>query len=123
VKAAGLLSVALSAAVLSSGCGYRLVRHSEVFAQQIADDSAKIQSLEMQLTMLQVKCRDDSIRLENEITARRAAVAAITAAAPTPPSDSLLKARTAEVAVLKDQLTKVSEELDRIKRRLANPRG
>jgi hypothetical protein len=34
----------------------------------------------------------------------------------------MLKARAAEIASLKDQLAKVSTELDRIKRRLANPR-
>ncbi len=69
---------------------------------------------------LQSRCRADSLRLEGELAAERAAVVPTPAA---PPSDSLLKLRTAEVASLRDQLSKVTAELDRIKRRLANPRG
>lgn len=112
--------VAAGAALLSSGCGYRIVRNTDVTARRFAQDSASIATLKQQLGMLRVQCQADSVRLENELAAQRAAAAAI----PQPtPSDSALKVRTAEVAALRDQLAKVTAELDRIKRRLANPRG
>jgi hypothetical protein len=79
-------------------------------------------TLETQLAALQLRCRADSVRLENDLAAQRAAAATLVPPPP-PPSDTALKARTAEVATLRDQLVKVSAELDRIKRRLANPRG
>ncbi len=121
MKTFGLLAIALTAALLSSGCGYRIVRNSDVTAKRFARDSASITTLERQLVALRLQCRADSVRLENDLATQRAAVAALPPASP--PSDSALKVRTAEVATLKDQLTKVSAELDRIKRRLANPRG
>ena len=108
-------------AAFASGCGYRIVRNSDVTALRFARDSATISSLGQQLAALRLQSRADSMRLENELAAQRAAAAAIP---PAPaPSDTALKARTAEVAALKDQLAKVNAELDRIKRRLANPRG
>ena len=70
-----------------------------------------------QFVALQLQCHADSVRLESQLAAQRSS------AATAPQPDSLLKSRTAEVAALKDQLAKVSAELDRIKRRLANPRG
>ncbi len=77
-------------------------------------------NLRTQLVTLQTRCRADSVRLESMLVAQRA-----TASLPplTPEADSLLRARTLEVATLKDQLAKVSAELERIKRRLSNPRG
>jgi hypothetical protein len=115
-----IATVASSAALLSS-CGYRIVRNSDVTARRFVQDSATIRSLEQQLIALRASCRADSMRLEGEIAAQRAAAAVTPPPAPAP--DSLLKARIAEIAALKDQLSKVSAELDRIKRRLANPRG
>lgn len=121
MKAVAVFTIALSATILFSGCGYRVVHNSDVTAKRFAQDSASISSLQRQLAALTVKCRADSVRMESDLAAQRAAAAAIPP--PTPAADSLLKARAAEVATLKDQLTKVSAELDRIKRRLANPRG
>ena len=69
---------------------------------------------------LQMQCHADSARLESQLLAQRQSAIA---AAASPQADSLLKTRNAEVAALKDQLAKVNAELDRIKRRLANPRG
>lgn len=115
-----LLAAALTAALMSSGCGFRTVRNADVTAKRFAQDSASIATLERQLTTLRFQCQSDSIRLEKDLAAQRAAAAV---QPPPPPSDSALKVRTAEVAALKDQLTKVTAELDRIKRRLANPRG
>ncbi len=70
---------------------------------------------------LQMRCHSDSVRLESQLAAQRES--ALAAVAASPQSDSLLKVRTVEVNALKDQLAKVNAELDRIKRRLANPRG
>jgi hypothetical protein len=121
VKARTVFAIALTAALASSGCGYRIVRNSDVTAIRFAQDSATISSLRQQLAALRLQSHADSMRLEDELAAQRAAAAAVPP--PVPPSDTALKARTAEVAALKDQLTKVNAELDRIKRRLANPRG
>lgn len=119
-----MLAAATAAVLVSSGCGYRIVRNSDVTARRFAEDSASISSLQQELASLRLNCRTDSIRLANELAIQTAAAAAAAAAVPitTPSSDSLLKARAAEIASLKDQLAKVSTELDRIKRRLANPR-
>jgi predicted phage tail protein len=121
MKSLGLFTVAISAALMSSGCGYRIVRNSDVTAKRFARDSASIATLQQQLTALQARCRADSVRLEHDLATQHTAV--IAAPLQMPQNDSVLKARTAEIATLKDQLTKVSAELDRIKRRLANPRG
>ncbi len=119
---ASVSAVAVSAiAIISSGCGYSLVRHPEISAQRITQDSATITSLQQQLSALKVQCLADSVRLESAIAAQRAA-AAVVIPPPAPAPDSLLKSRAAEILSLKDQLAKVSAELDRIKRRLANPR-
>jgi len=116
------MSFVATAALLTSGCGYKLVRNSDVIAKRLAADSASIASLEQELAALTLRSRADSLRLANELAIQTAAAAAVPPAPVAPPSDSLLKARTAEITALKDQLTKVSAELDRIKRRLANPR-
>ncbi len=118
MRMARVVIVVVSAALLS-GCGYRIVRSSDVTAKRIAQDSSSITTLQQQLSALQLKCRADSTRLENDLATQRTGA---TGPAPASASDSLLKARTAEIATLKDQLAKVNGELDRIKRRLANPR-
>jgi hypothetical protein len=114
----------LACALLSTGCGYHIVRNSDAIALRVAQDSATISALQQELAALQRRSRADSIRLATElaIQANNAAAAALVPAPQTAASDSVLKARTAEVATLKEQLAKVSTELDRIKRRLANPR-
>ena len=121
MKRGGLVASVVAVALLSSGCGYRIVRNSDVTAKRFAQDSLSIATLNAQLIALRDRCRADSLRLENELANQHAVAPIIQPAAPV--NDSLLKARTAEVAALKDQLLKVSAELDRIKRRLANPRG
>jgi hypothetical protein len=112
---------AASATLMLTGCGYRIVRNSDITARRFAQDSASIATLQQQLVTLQLKCRADSIRLEHDVAVQHAAALAVPP--PAPANDSLLKARAAEIATLKEQLVKVSAELDRIKRRLANPRG
>jgi hypothetical protein len=114
-------AIALTAALLSSGCGYRIVHNPDITAKRIATDSATIAALQQQLSALKVQCLADSVRLESELAAQRAAAAVVVPPPPAVP-DSLSKARAAEIVSLKDQLAKVSAELDRIKRRLANPR-
>lgn len=113
--------VAGAALASSTACGYRLVRGKDLRVQKLAADSAAMVTLQRQIVALQMKCHADSVRaaadratLETALTAKQAA--------PPPVADSLVKARDAEIATLKDQLTKATEELDRIKRRLANPR-
>lgn len=115
----GAVSACLIVAVASSGCGYRIVKRSDVTAQKFAADSATMTSLERQIDALRAQARADSLRTASELTARRSAPAP---AAPVS-QDSLLKARDVEIATLKDQLARALAELDRIKRRLANPRS
>jgi hypothetical protein len=118
-----LIAAAVLASLSSTGCGYRIVRTNNLTAKRIAHDSASISSLQQELGALALRCRTDSIRLANELALQTAAAAAAVAPAPAaPPSDSLLKARATEIATLKDQLAKVTTELDRIKRHLANPK-
>jgi hypothetical protein len=121
VKYTRIATATFAAALLTSGCGYRVVHNSDVTAKRFAQDSVTIDSLTQQLSALRQQCHTDSLRLENDLAAERAVLAAVPAPVPYP--DSLLKARATEIAGLKDQLTKTTVELDRIKRRLANPRG
>lgn len=114
-------AIALTAALITSGCGYRIVHNPDITAKRIATDSATIAALQQQLSALKVQCLADSVRLESELAAQRAAAAVVVPPPPAVP-DSLSRARVAEIVSLKDQLAKVSAELDRIKRRLANPR-
>jgi hypothetical protein len=122
VTAFRVYAMAITAAFVSSGCGYRIVQNPDIVAKRVATDSATIVALQQQLSALKVQCLADSVRLESELNNARASAAAV--AVPPPPAvpDSLSKARAAEIVSLKDQLAKVSAELDRIKRRLANPR-
>jgi hypothetical protein len=122
MKSGARLGIVLTVALLTSGCGYRIVRNNDVIAKKLVADSASIASLQQELAALTLRSRADSIRLANELAIQAAAAAAVPPAPVAAASDSLLKARTAEITALKDQLTKVSAELDRIKRRLANPR-
>lgn len=105
----------------SGGCGYRIVRRTDVTARRFAADSATMISLSHQIDTLRARCRADSLRMATE----RAAMLSSTAPAVTPTgaSDSALKARDAEIASLRDLLARANAELDRIKRRLANPRS
>jgi len=98
-----------------------VVHDTGVTARRFAQDSVTIDSLHQQLAFLRQQSHVDSLRLETELASARAALAAVPTRVPYP--DSLLKARAAEIAGLKDQLAKTTSELDRIKRRLANPRG
>jgi len=122
VTKVGIYVVAFAGAVLSSGCGYRIVHNPDILTKRVATDSATIAALQQQLAALKVQCLADSVRLEGELSAVRAAAATEVLPPPPPISDSVSKARAVEIASLKDQLAKVSAELDRIKRRLANPR-
>ncbi|MEO8945313.1 MAG: hypothetical protein ABI338_02360 [Gemmatimonadaceae bacterium] len=110
-----------AATLVSSGCGYRLVRNPEVTAKRFAQDSVTMDSLAQQISALRQQFHADSVQMVSDVAASRAALAAVPPPVPYP--DSLLKSRATEIAGLKDQLAKTSAELDRIKRRLANPRG
>jgi hypothetical protein len=95
-----------------SACGYTLVKRSKLNSQpRTVVDSAAVISLRQQLAYLQAQCQADSTRYAN------------TKPPVPPPSDSLVRARDAEIASLKEQLSKALDELDRIKRRLANPKS
>ncbi|MGI8509768.1 MAG: hypothetical protein ACR2MQ_10620 [Gemmatimonadaceae bacterium] len=112
-------STCLIVLVATTGCGYRIVKRSDVTAQRFAADSATMTSLERQIDALRAQSRADSLRMASELAARRSAPINLMPATP----DSLLKARDVEITTLKDQLARALAELDRIKRRLANPRS
>lgn len=116
-RAFALASALLITASAVNGCGFRIVRRSDITAQRFAADSATMVSLERQIVKIQAQCRADSLRA----AANPVIISAPAIAAPVP--DSLVKARDTEIAMLKDQLTRANAELDRIKRRLANPRS
>lgn len=116
--AATLLAAGMLAA---SGCGYRIVRRDDLRVQKLTADSAAMVTVQHQIVALQMKCHADSVRAATDRATLAKALADRAVAAP--PTDSTLKARDAEIASLKDQLTKANAELERIKRRLANPRS
>lgn len=101
----------------SSDCGPRLVTRTDDTAIRFAADSAAIMSLQRDIVNIRAQCREDSLRAATE----RAATPVRSSAPPV--SDSLVKARDTEIATLRDQLTRANAELERIKRRLANPRS
>lgn len=103
---------------LAMGCGYTLVKKTDLQAKRLADDSARIETLQQQLTALRVQHQADSARYA-------AVVKQMQAMQPVPAtkSDSLLHAREQEIQALRDQLAKVNTEMERIKRRLANPQS
>lgn len=104
----------------STGCAYRIIRRDDVRVRRFAADSAALISLQKQVIAIRAQCRADSVRAASDRAALDRAMAAEKAG--TPPSDSTMKARDAEIATLKDQLAKANAELDRIKRRLGTPR-
>lgn len=113
--------IASGALVAVSGCGYRIVRRDDLRAQKLTADSAAMVTLQHQIVALQMKCHADSVRAATDRAALEKSIADHPVAPPV--TDSTVKARDAEIATLKDQLTKANAELDRIKRRLANPRS
>jgi len=113
--------LATGALVATSGCGYRIVRGDDIRVQKLAADSAAMVTLQHQIVALQMKCHADSVRAATDRAALEKSIADHPVAPPV--TDSTVKARDAEIATLKDQLTKANAELDRIKRRLANPRS
>lgn len=119
VRSGVLLALALSAAAASQGCGYAVVRNRAAMTTELAADSVRIRSLQEQLSVLSARCRADSLQLAT----LRAAPPRPVASPTTPAADSILRARDAEITTLRDQLTRANAELERIKRRLANPRS
>jgi len=100
----------------ASGCGYAFVKKSELNRPpKIIVDSAQVVALRSQLADAESRCRADSVKYEAALQAANAKPAGV--------PDSVLKARDADIASLKDQLAKAQAELDRIKRRLATPRS
>ncbi len=76
----------------------------------IVVDSTALMMLRQQLASLHARYRADSVRL-SDMTKNSAT------------QDSLIRAKQAELDATKDQLNKANDELERIKRRLANPRS
>jgi len=111
--------IAVLALAAPTGCSRALARENVALTRHVAADSASLRALQQQIAVLQAQCRADSITIESDRAAQRA-LASQAAASPAP--DSLVRARDAQIATLKDQLAKANAELDRIKRRLANPR-
>jgi len=99
----------------TSACGYTLVKKNDLRFQRYATDSVRIANLETEATQLRVRIRSDSAKIV-------ALTAKATTVLPTS-QDSVIRARDEEIASLRDQLAKAQTELDRIKRRLANPRS
>lgn len=79
-----------------------------------------MRTLEQQIATIEARCRADSARLAGALAAR-ASVAP--APAPASTADSIVRARDTEIATLREQLTRANAELERIKKRLANPRS
>lgn len=100
-----------------TGCGYRIVRNSDVVAKKFAADSAAMFNLENQIAELRTRYRADSTHWAADLTAARSVPPPVPGVSP-----DTLHARDLEIASLRDQLTKANAELDRIKRRLASPR-
>jgi hypothetical protein len=117
-RAVAVAGCAVALALTSAGCGYRIVHRDDVSAQRFAQDSATMRNLERQIAALRSQCHEDSVRFAAQVAAIRAQPAPPASSTP----DTLLRVRDAEIASLKDQLTKANAELDRIKRRLATPR-
>ncbi len=123
MRRVALTLVCVFAAAGSSGCGYRIVKRTDVTARRFAADSATMISLSRQIDILRARCRADSLRMSAAVataTAAATAPAAVPTVAAVP--DSIVKARDTEITTLREQLTRANAELDRIKRRLANPR-
>jgi chromosome segregation ATPase len=76
----------------------------------------QIATLQSQIATLQAQAKTDSLRYANLKTSATAAAAAATV------PDSVLREKDQEIATLKDQITQLNAELDRIKRRLASPK-
>lgn len=104
-----------------SGCGYRLVRGTDLRVQKLAADSAAMVTLQRDIASLQMKCHADSVRAATDRATLEKSLADRLAVAPA--TDSAVRVRDTEIAALKDQLTKANAELDRIKKRLSNPRS
>ena len=104
----------LAAGTAASACGgYTWVKKSDLESRtRIVVDSSQIMSLRARIDTLEARNRADSVRYA---MAKPPIITGI--------PDSVLKARDAELAAVKDQLAKATAELDRIKRRLSTPRN
>ncbi len=74
-------------------------------------DSSAVMMLRQQLASAQSRYKADSIRMSNQLSKTIAI------------QDTALRNRDSEITSLKEQLAKATAELDRIKRRIANPRS
>jgi hypothetical protein len=104
-----------------AGCGgYTIVKKSRLQPRRLPEDSVRIATLEAELAKLRIQREADSTRYADLVKEQ---------SAPPPQSavpanaDTLLRARDLEIQTLRDQLAKLQAEMDRIKRRLASPRG
>jgi uncharacterized protein involved in exopolysaccharide biosynthesis len=107
-----LVSLPISTLLLTACGGYTLVRRSDLEERPSAViDSSEVVALRQQVAALRAQCRADSIRLANSAGGRQASGN----------QDSIIRQKEAEIASLKEQLSKAQDELERIKRRLAIP--
>src|SRR5690242_13876907 len=88
------------------GCGYTLVRKRDAVPRRLAANSAQIVSLQRQIAALQAQCRADSARYTQLTQLKPNTVSTV--------SDSLLRAKDDEIASLRDQVSRLNVELDRI---------
>jgi uncharacterized protein involved in exopolysaccharide biosynthesis len=101
------------------GCGYKFVKKSALVPHTLPADSVRIATLETQLATLRKQHIIDSTRYA-DLLKEPPPPPPVVAAANT---DTLLRAREQEIQTLRDQLAKMTAEMDRIKRRLATPRS
>lgn len=114
IRQAAVRSMVLITA-LSACPGYTLVKNSDLKRAPVTEtvvviDSTAVMMLRQQLASLQARYRTDSIKAAD---IKRLNVS----------QDSVIKLRSQEIDNLKEQLAKATDELERIKRRLANPRS
>ncbi len=100
---------------LFGGCGYVVIKRSELEKRtRIEIDSSNVVALRQRIAYLESRNHIDSVV--------RTAPDSLSPVARTKNMDSVVKVRDAEIVTLKEQLTKATDELERIKRRLAAPR-
>lgn len=109
-RATGIVAAVLAPFLVAGCSAATLARQNADLSRRVASDSVAMLHLQQQIAALRSQCHADSIRMATDRAMQRAV------------PDSVAHARDAEIASLRDQLTKANAELDRIKRRLANPR-
>jgi uncharacterized protein involved in exopolysaccharide biosynthesis len=100
------------------GCASTPPTQTVVVPRRLAADSVEIVSLRRQIDSLQIQHNADSV----QYVVLQVRLDSVVAQVPVGTPDSVVKAKDAQIAALQDQVAKLSQELERIKKRLANPR-